>query len=189
MPTPTPNPTEHWRRLGLAPGAAPEQIRAAFRRLAKEVHPDGRGPGADPEGFAALYRSYRALMDAPGALASVPSPPRPRGRPVPDWRLIDIQRQGLDLIYRVVLRGRPGRMDLPVKGWTDCPECGPRPRSDCRGCHGLGRIRRFGMIKLDLPQGARRLRLKGLGELGPRGPGDLFVELLDGPATGVEADD
>jgi DnaJ-class molecular chaperone len=189
MPTPTPKPADHWRRLGLEPGAGPDQIKAAFRRLAKEIHPDGLGLRADPEGFTALYQSYRVLMDVPPAEAALPSFPRTRGRPGPDWRLIDIQRQGLDLIYRVELSGRPRRLSLPLKRWVDCPDCWPGARADCQRCHGLGRVRRFGMIHLDLPEGARRLRLAGLGDLGPRGPGDLIVVLVDGTSRGVEGDD
>lgn len=34
-----------WRLLGLPPGASADQVRAAFARRARDVHPDGGGTG------------------------------------------------------------------------------------------------------------------------------------------------
>jgi DnaJ-class molecular chaperone len=182
MPIPKQNQGEHWRDLGLAPGADPDRIKSAFRRLAKQVHPDCQGPSADHARFTALYRSYQAAL----AETSRPAPDVAVERG-PGFRLVSIQREGLDLVYLVELIGRPRRLSLPHRAWNDCPDCWPRPRADCRQCHGLGRIRIFGMLHLDLPFGARRLRLRGRGELGPQGPGDLIVQLR--PGHGVQTND
>ena len=43
--------------LGLAPGASPDAVRAAFRRRAQEVHPDR------PTGSAAAFREVAAARD------------------------------------------------------------------------------------------------------------------------------
>jgi len=47
---------EPYRVLGVRPGASPEEITRAFRRLARTRHPDVAGPGAEPE--------YRRIRDA-----------------------------------------------------------------------------------------------------------------------------
>lgn len=58
----------HWRVLGLAPGATETEIKRAYRRLARSVHPDLH-PGASPEEkralevqFAEITSAYRALV-------------------------------------------------------------------------------------------------------------------------------
>jgi hypothetical protein len=57
-----------WRLLGLAPGADTTAIKRAYRRLARDVHPDLH-PGATPDErralelrFAELTEAYRALV-------------------------------------------------------------------------------------------------------------------------------
>jgi DnaJ domain len=76
--------------LGVEPGATTEQITAAFRAKAKQLHPD-RAP-ADPsadDGFKALSRAYstltrprtRAAYDARRAQAAPMAPAGPVTRP------------------------------------------------------------------------------------------------------------
>lgn len=50
---------EALRILGLAPGASPEEIRAAYRRLMKRVHPDMGGSDA----LAAMINGAKARLD------------------------------------------------------------------------------------------------------------------------------
>lgn len=63
-----PRDTAHWRVLGLSPGASETEIKRAYRRLARTVHPDLH-PGATPEErralevqFAEITSAYRALV-------------------------------------------------------------------------------------------------------------------------------
>lgn len=72
-------PSDHHRALGVRPDAAPEEIRAAYLRLMRDVHPDHR-PG-DPAAAEAARRAniaYRALRDAsrhaPGGRAQAGRP-------------------------------------------------------------------------------------------------------------------
>lgn len=48
--------------LGLAAAATEHQIKVAYRRRAKETHPDGH-PGSDGTEFAAVSKAYAILMD------------------------------------------------------------------------------------------------------------------------------
>jgi DnaJ-class molecular chaperone len=47
--------------LGISPNATPEQIRSAYRRKAKNLHPDRVGGGCEP--FQAVQEAYEVLGD------------------------------------------------------------------------------------------------------------------------------
>lgn len=70
---PTP---EDFAVLGLRPGAGDDEIRAAFRRLAKQHHPD-RNPGSEE----ALI-TFRRLTESYAALRSRVAAPRPGTTPL-----------------------------------------------------------------------------------------------------------
>jgi len=72
----TPDPHE---LLGVAPGASPDEVRRAYRRAARQLHPDAAGGGN-----AALFRlvtaAYEQLLagdSAPPAPVPAPPPPEP----------------------------------------------------------------------------------------------------------------
>ncbi|VAI93527.1 unnamed protein product [Triticum turgidum subsp. durum] len=52
----------HYEVLGLGAGASREEIKAAYRRLARDVHPDTAGGGGD-EDFIRLHAAYATLAD------------------------------------------------------------------------------------------------------------------------------
>jgi hypothetical protein len=52
---------DHYAVLGLAPGASPREIKAAFRRLAMKCHPDRN---KDDEGASERFRAIRAAFEA-----------------------------------------------------------------------------------------------------------------------------
>jgi hypothetical protein len=62
-----------YRALGLQPGASPDEIRSAYRRLAKLYHPD-KDPSLDGE---MRYREIRAAYDALRQAKAYQPPPRP----------------------------------------------------------------------------------------------------------------
>jgi curved DNA-binding protein CbpA len=82
-----------WRILGLAPGASVDEIRRAYRKLAKANHPDAAGEAALPR-FLAIQAAYEQLAGPgrarrpgarPGTSASTPpASPREPWRADPD---------------------------------------------------------------------------------------------------------
>ncbi|PJZ68090.1 molecular chaperone DnaJ [Leptospira perolatii] len=55
------NFVDHYRILGIPPGAELELIKARFRKLAKVFHPDNPGTGSS-EIFLKIIRSYQVLI-------------------------------------------------------------------------------------------------------------------------------
>jgi hypothetical protein len=51
-----------YERLGVDPAASQTEIRAAYRRLARRVHPDRGGPGSEAA-MAAVNEAWRVLGD------------------------------------------------------------------------------------------------------------------------------
>ncbi|XP_062234082.1 chaperone protein dnaJ 11, chloroplastic-like [Phragmites australis] len=51
----------HYEVLGVGAGASRGEIKAAYRRLAREVHPDAAGCG--DESFIQLHAAYATLAD------------------------------------------------------------------------------------------------------------------------------
>lgn len=76
-----------WKTLGLSPGASFHAIRAAYRRRAAVLHPDGAGVAGDAAAFRELVAAYEWVMRqavapsaGPTAAADpVDTVPRPRG--------------------------------------------------------------------------------------------------------------
>ena len=55
--------TDYWGVLGLSPGASDQEIKRAYRRMARDLHPDvNPDPGAK-ERFQEVTRAYEALTD------------------------------------------------------------------------------------------------------------------------------
>lgn len=53
----------HYEVLGVGAGASRGEIKAAYRRLAREVHPDVAGGRGGDEGFIQLHAAYATLAD------------------------------------------------------------------------------------------------------------------------------
>ena len=51
---------DYYKMLGVARDATPEQIRKAYRKLAREYHPDA---GGDEEKFKDVNEAYEVLSD------------------------------------------------------------------------------------------------------------------------------
>ena len=54
---------DHYQTLGVKAGASPDEVKLAFRKLARKYHPDvSRHPNAE-EHFKAINAAYRTLSD------------------------------------------------------------------------------------------------------------------------------
>lgn len=66
---------------------------------------------------------------------------------------------------------------------TGCPKCGGRGQiiaSPCEECSGSGRVRRMRKINVKIPPGVdegQQIKLRGEGDAGPGGAGDLYIFL------------
>lgn len=160
-----------WRTLGLAPGATQDEIRRAYRRLAKVNHPDAAGDQALPR-FLAIQAAYEQLA-GPGRVRRVGA--RPASRP-PDgpatnggerepWRADPSRARASG---RADGRRAPGARPTGTRR----PETGPsgeaRPGPSPAGAHGAGNAGRTAGGPGRPPDGGPRSRSDGE----PRSPSD-----------------
>lgn len=146
---------DHLAALGLRPGATPEDIKAAYRRIARENHPD-RNPD-DPEAAERFRRAadaYRALGAGAGSAARPGERPPPRAAGDVFEQVFGRRRKrerGVDLRYALTLgfleAARGGERTIRLPGKATCPRCrgtgaerGSTPVL-CSRCKGSGEIR------------------------------------------------
>lgn len=132
---PTPDP---WRTLGLTRGATPDEVRRAYRRLAKINHPDAAGESALPR-FLAIQAAYeqlagpttgrggRAGSRPSSGSGSRPSAPREPWRADPDRARASGRADG---------RRTPGAR--PTGGGGPGPGPGGFPEGDSASAGGTG---------------------------------------------------
>lgn len=54
---------DHYKTLGVGEGASQEEIKGAYRKLARELHPDAQGGHGDEERFKEVGQAYEVLSD------------------------------------------------------------------------------------------------------------------------------
>ncbi|EEC51367.1 predicted protein, partial [Phaeodactylum tricornutum CCAP 1055/1] len=54
----------HYTTLGVTKNSSTEDIKAAFRKLSKETHPDVAGPKANPERFRQISEAASVLSSS-----------------------------------------------------------------------------------------------------------------------------
>jgi molecular chaperone DnaJ len=131
-------PQDYYEVLGVTRGATDDEIKKAFRGLARSLHPDV-GPGG--EQFHAVLTAYHVLSHPKRRRLYDRLGIRPKTRPAPAVPPIE-----LALEWWEAERGAstPVQVDEPA----DCPDCLGRgiPRGVspalCIVCHGLGRVNR-----------------------------------------------
>lgn len=117
--------------LGIEPTAGPGEIRAAFRRMVQERHPDTAPPQTTPASVQEVIEAYRTLMD-PAARARYDIE-RGRRRSPSTRRTIPVRQ------------GRPrSAAEGAARMAEACPDCGGAGRmaleSVCTHCAGTGEI-------------------------------------------------
>ncbi len=162
-------PKDFYRVLGVARNASTAAIKRAYRRLAKQHHPDS-APSPSVEAFRQLQVAYETLTDAERrqrydeTLVS-----QPNHFESLSWSFVrsptagDLRRpiRRGSLSAEILLTATEAAMggvlplDLPLRGL--CPACQGTggPIFDCYRCAGEGSVERRLPVPLKIPAGVR----------------------------------
>jgi molecular chaperone DnaJ len=156
--------------LGVGRDADETEIRRAYRKIAKEHHPDLSGRIDDPERFRSATDAYdllcdperRAGYDRRGKPRSSWSPPT-TARPTPaddiQARTYPGARAATETIeFAAILTESEaetgGEFDVAVPIPVRCPSCGGSPFASwfCRMCEGSGELETEVVVRITVPR-------------------------------------
>ncbi|MDR1578499.1 MAG: DnaJ domain-containing protein [Deltaproteobacteria bacterium] len=181
-----------YQELSLKPGASELEIRAAFRRLAKEYHPDSSAHGGDAQKFQKAHQAYQNLLAK--ARSSRKTQNALNGV---QFQFISQSQNGLDIHYELALVKSSATFTLAIPRTVHqvCPRCFGEGRtlvqmnqgsiyrpSVCPRCGGEGKLARTSHLMVQVtPAMVERgkIRLKGAGAQDDKSgqSGDLYVNL------------
>ncbi len=149
--------------LGVSPDATHEEIRAAYRRLARRYHPDSAEGGGDPKQFQLVQEAWEVLSD-PDRRAAYDQKRRlqrlRRGR----RRSMVGARPAVTMPVRYTLvmspheAARGGTVEVPVPYLWRCPVClgsGLVAFEPCSDCDGGGTVKYTAVFTVHVPAGVR----------------------------------
>lgn len=150
---------DYYEILGVSPRASYEEIRSAFRALARQYHPDTGEHGGDVERFQLVQEAWEVLSD-PERRAQYDRQ-RTGGRSRRRRATVRIAAAE-PAQYTVVMTPYEamtgGRLEVPLSVRVVCPSCDGRGRltyTFCRGCHGRGMIKEALLVPVHIPPGVR----------------------------------
>jgi DnaJ-class molecular chaperone len=189
-----------WDVLGLPPGASPDEIKKAYKTLAKKHHPD---KGGDPEAFKRINKAYEEALNPP-----LPQMPdffnhQPQHQQIRRGNSVWTVKVSLEEAYRGCVRHIKVTIEKTCFAcWKSCPACQGTgqmamfpfmlmPCVTCRGACGAGdgcakcqhkkKILENFQLNINVPAGCEdghQLVAQGLGEQA-KGlhdiPGDLII--------------
>jgi len=188
---------DYYKILGVERGAADEEIKKAYRRLARKYHPDVSKEANAKEKFQEVAEAYETLRDKEkrAAYDSLGSHrPGQDFRPPPDWfdrfgsggaedlRGVDLSDlfESMGIFGRARGRGAGRGMRFPGEDYEVSVRLGLEEAA--RGAERELRLNNR-TIRARIPRGAtdgQRLRLAGKGGAGANGgpPGDLYLHIV-----------
>jgi curved DNA-binding protein len=188
---------DYYKILGVERGAADEEIKKAYRRLARKYHPDVSKEANAKEKFQEVAEAYETLRDKEkrAAYDSLGSHrPGQDFRPPPDWfdrfgsggaedlRGVDLSDlfESMGIFGRARGRGAGRGMRFPGEDYEVTVRLGLEEAA--RGAERELRLDNR-TIRARIPRGAtdgQRLRLAGKGAAGANGgpPGDLYLHIV-----------
>lgn len=178
--------TEQYRLLGLRNNATDDEVRAAYRRLAKKFHPDANdGDLAAEEIFKKVAAAYQAITSTGRNPANKASKATSRSEaPPPDTAFKRDVHIRLNISLEEAATGILREIKFPRK--TYCRECNGTgmvgPVRLCPMCKSERWLKQPSSETIKVPPGARpghRVLLQGLGNKASfqDRPGDLIVEV------------
>ncbi|WP_087068286.1 DnaJ C-terminal domain-containing protein [Cyanobium sp. NIES-981] len=191
---------DYYETLGVGREASEEEIKKAYRRLARRYHPDISKEEGHEELFKAVSEAYQTLSDPEKRQAYDQlgrHRPGEEFHPPPEWdtrfwqgqpyREVDLSELFEQMGFRASQRRQPGGGDFPIRGQD--VEAVARLRLD-EVCHGteVTLEKPEGLVRIRVPKGVvdgERLRIPGRGGAGSGGApnGDVYlrIELLPHP--------
>jgi DnaJ-class molecular chaperone len=193
-----------YTELGVARGASADEIRKAFRKLAKQHHPDANpGNTAAEERFKRISAAFDILgdedkrrkfdageIDADGRETARAYGPNPYGEGAGGFRSANFEGVDLNDILGEMFGGRGGQRGFGggFQGGGGFPSRGSDVRANLEidleeAIAGAKRRISFSdgrTLDVTIPKGAydgQVLRLRGQGAPGRAGPGDALIEL------------
>ncbi|MGL6132883.1 MAG: DnaJ C-terminal domain-containing protein [Prochlorococcaceae cyanobacterium] len=192
---------DYYEGLGIERGASEEEIKKAYRRLARQYHPDiSKEEGAEAR-FKEISEAYQTLSDPEKRQAYDDlgrHRPGEEFRPPPEWdtrfwhnqphQEVDLSDLFEQMGFRASQRSsQSGGVDFPIRGHD--VEAVTRLSLD-EVCHGtqVTLERPDGIVRIRVPKGVvdgERLRIPGRGGHGSGGGADgdvyLHIQLLPHP--------
>ena len=163
-------PKDYYGILGVSRNASTAAIKRAYRRLAKQLHPDMGGAEPMGEAFQDLQAAYETLADAEQRRRYDETLGRLEDRFSPlSWSFVrspaagDLRRpvRPGSLSGEILLTPKEaaagGVLPLDVPLLTTCPSCEGTGGFvfDCARCDGEGKVERRFPVPLRIPQGVR----------------------------------
>jgi molecular chaperone DnaJ len=208
-----PEPPDHYRLLGVPRTATTDEVKHAYRELARALHPDRNPDPAATARLRSINAAYEVLGD-PGrrqAYDETLPPPAPAG--AASWAegigrfvggivgsAIRQHRPGQDLRYTLELTlaeaGRGCEKEIAFEAETACAECGGQGRrgeAACDACAGRGTVLRLRRYAVTVPPGATTgplTHVTGAGTPGTGGAsaGDLIIAASVQPHPALRPD-
>jgi len=139
--------------LGLKPGASPDELKRAYRRLAMRWHPDRNSDPAATERFKLIRAAYDSLLDAEAVETSdsgEAAEPEASVARAPDIRLnLDISLEEAASGCRKTVAYTRGKACQTCDG---SGEHGIARTRFCPACHGSGRVHAPGRSLVHCPE-------------------------------------